>query len=597
MPPSPPNKINGFAGPASGEQLSFGNLINVPELQNLLEVSYAATGMPSGIIDAENGEIYAGAGWQDICLKFHRVHPETLANCIKSDTAITENIKSGEPCKYKCANGLWDIGIPIYCDRVHIATFFLGQFHYADEEVDVEYFLNQASRYGFEKSAYIDALKTVPRFSQEKVDEILKYNVALAAFLSEMASRNLAQRRELALRTEAERNLDRVQSYLANVIDSMPSMLIGVDTQCVVTFWNHGAEEATGISRSSAVGRPLGALLPSSKDITQYVEEAVRTRRKQENPQRGRARDGRMHYDDVTVFPLVANGVEGAVIRIDDVTDRVNLEQFMIQSEKMMSVGGLAAGMAHEINNPLAAMLVSRHNIESRCFRDSPQNEAAARESGTTLDSIRQYLELRGVPRLLDMIRESGERAASIVANMLRFSRKSEKNFGRHDVSALLDAALELAANDYDLKKKYDFKKTEIRRSYAPEAVLAYCEPTEIQQVFLNILKNGAEAMTEKAYQGDSPRFTLKTRTWGDMAEVRIEDNGPGMDEETRKRVLEPFFTTKSVGKGTGLGLSVSYFIVTDQHGGRMDVESEPGKWTRFTIRLPIRPDKGGQQD
>ena len=595
--PSPPNKINGFAGPTAEEQISFRNLINVPELQNLLEVSYAATGMPSGIIDAKNGEVYAGAGWQDICVKFHRVHPETLKNCIKSDTAIVKNIKSGTPFKYKCANGLWDIGIPIYCDKMHLATFFLGQFHFTDEEVDIDFFLNQADRYGFEKTAYIDALQAVPRFSQEKVEEILKYNVALAAFLSEMASRNLAQRRELALRTEAERNLGRVQSYLANVIDSMPSMLIGVDTQGVVTFWNHGAEKATGISRSSAVGRPLGALLPSSKDITQYVQEAVRSRSKQENPQRGRTGNGRMHYDDVTVFPLVANGVEGAVIRMDDVTDRVNLEQFMIQSEKMMSVGGLAAGMAHEINNPLAAMLVSRHNIETRCFRDSPQNEAAARECGTTMDSIRQYLELRGVPKLLDMIRESGERAAIIIGNMLRFSRKSEKNFGRHDVSALLDAALELAANDYDLKKKYDFKKMEIRRLYAPEPVLAHCEPTEIQQVFLNILKNGAEAMAEKEYQTDSPRFTLETRTRADMAEVRIEDNGPGMNEETRKRVLEPFFSTKSVGKGTGLGLSVSYFIVTDQHEGRMDVESEPGNWTRFTIMLPSRPDKGGQED
>ncbi len=130
--PSPPNKINGFAGPTAEEQISFRNLINVPELQNLVEVSYAATGMPSGIIDAKNGEVYAGAGWQDICVKFHRVHPETLKNCIKSDTAIVKNIKSGTPFKYKCANGLWDIGIPIYCDKMHLATFFLGQFHFTE---------------------------------------------------------------------------------------------------------------------------------------------------------------------------------------------------------------------------------------------------------------------------------------------------------------------------------------------------------------------------------------------------------------------------------------------------------------------------------
>lgn len=108
--------------------LLFKDLIEIDELQNMLEVSYAATEMPSGIIDAVSGEIYAGAGWQRICVNFHRVNPETNARCVASDTAITDKIKNGTYHAYKCSNGLWDIGVPIMCLDKHIATFFWGSF-------------------------------------------------------------------------------------------------------------------------------------------------------------------------------------------------------------------------------------------------------------------------------------------------------------------------------------------------------------------------------------------------------------------------------------------------------------------------------------
>lgn len=126
-------------------------------------------------------------------------------------------------------------------------------------------------------------------------------------------------------------------------------------------------------------------------------------------------------------------------------------------------------------------------------------------------------------------------------------------------------------------------------RQYDPDAHPVFCEGNEIQQVILNVFKNGAEAMRDKQYIDSEPCFTCRVYEEQNMAVMEIEDNGPGMDERTRRRIFEPFFTTKEVGKGTGLGLSVSYFIVTDQHGGYMDVESEPGRWTRFTIKLPFK--------
>ena len=204
--------------------------------------------------------------------------------------------------------------------------------------------------------------------------------------------------------------------------------------------------------------------------------------------------------------------------------------------------------------------------------------------------AIRSYLEARDLIGLLANIREAGSRAARIVRNMLEFARKSDRAFSSQQLSEVLDNTLDLAASDYNLKKNYDFRKIEIVRHYAEDVPRVPCEKSKVQQVILNILRNGAEAMVEGGtWDGLPPRFVLRTGIEGDMARIDIEDNGPGMDEATRRRVFEPFFTTKSVDRGTGLGLSVSYFIITEDHHGTLSVSSAVGKGTTFTIRLPVQ--------
>ncbi|MGL1862756.1 MAG: ATP-binding protein [Pseudodesulfovibrio sp.] len=382
--------------------------------------------------------------------------------------------------------------------------------------------------------------------------------------------------------------LQHLRNMLNNVINSMPSMLIGVDPTGTVTQWNHEAERVTGTTSIDAVGQSLHLVIPHLASEMERVRTAIATKQKLTDLKRGRKENGNTQYEDLTVYPLIANGVEGAVIRIDNVTDRVNLEQMMVQSEKMMSVGGLAAGMAHEINNPLAAILGYTHNVKKRIFTDLKKNISVAEGCDTSLKNIREYMTKREIPHMLDGILESGNRAATIVSNMLNFSRKSEKQFSPNDMATILDKTLELVATDYDLKKHYDFRDIDIVREYDNDVPPVYCEGNEIQQVFLNLIKNGAEAIDDKEYNGDHPRITCRIRQEGGMVVIEVEDNGPGMDEDARLRVFEPFFTTKEVGKGTGLGLSVSYFIITDQHQGSMAVDSHPGQWTRFNVKLPI---------
>ncbi|MCP4117057.1 MAG: PAS domain S-box protein [Desulfobacteraceae bacterium] len=277
----------------------------------------------------------------------------------------------------------------------------------------------------------------------------------------------------------------------------------------------------------------------------------------------------------------------GVVGFAQNITERVRMEEMMIQAEKMLSVGGVAAGMAHEINNPLAGMLQSAQVILNRITKDLPVNRRAAEECGTTMESIQAFMEKRRIVIMLESIRNSGARAADIVHNMLSFSRRSDSEKVPVDLRELMDKTLELAESDYDLKKRYDFRHIDILRKYDPDLPRVACQPTKIQQVLLNLLKNGAESMFAKEDREGAPRFILRVMHENGMARIEVEDNGPGISEEIRKRVFEPFYTTKDVGMGTGLGLSVSYFIVTEDHGGTMAVESSPGKGATFIIRLP----------
>ncbi|MBU0994381.1 MAG: PAS domain S-box protein [Proteobacteria bacterium] len=398
--------------------------------------------------------------------------------------------------------------------------------------------------------------------------------------------------RDITSRKETEEELRRLRNLLNNIIDSMPSVLIGVDINGNVTQWNKEAEKMTGKIARDAIGRGLTDVYPQLTDQIQTIRQVIMNRlplkdRKIENIPTGGRR-----FSDVTIFPLVSNGIQGAVIRVDDITERMKIDEVMIHNEKMISVGGLAAGMAHEINNPLAGILQNVQVVKNRIWGDIPANTIAAEDSGTNLQTIRMYMEKRNIKEMIDLVSESGRRAAAIVSDMLSFSRKSDMTSAmtsRESIEKLLDKTIEMAENDYDLKKKYDFRNIEIIRKYDSNLPAVPCEKGKIQQVFLNIIKNAAYAMAENAGSGRPPRITFRVlKEKNDSVRIEIEDNGPGMDEETRKRIFEPFFTTKKEGVGTGLGLSVSYFIIKENHGGTIHAESKKGDGTKLIVLLPL---------
>ncbi|THB75868.1 MAG: HAMP domain-containing protein [Desulfobacteraceae bacterium] len=266
--------------------------------------------------------------------------------------------------------------------------------------------------------------------------------------------------------------------------------------------------------------------------------------------------------------------------------EKERLEEMMVQSEKMVSVGGLAAGMAHEINNPLAGILQNSQVIRNRLKDRLPGNIETAEKLGLDIDDIGRYMEDRGIFQMIDSVLDAGKRAADIVANMLSFSRKSSSEFLPETIPELMEKTLDLAESDYNLKKRFDFKQIFIHKEYQDNLPEVMCKASEIQQVFFNILSNGAQAMMSDQ-EGKAPAFTIRIYRARDFVVIEIRDNGPGMKENIRRRIFEPFFTTKSVGDGTGLGLAVSYFIITENHKGTIEVHSSPGRGTNFVIKLP----------
>jgi PAS domain S-box-containing protein len=409
---------------------------------------------------------------------------------------------------------------------------------------------------------------------------------------------NLGRRgcnRDITARKLSEENLLRNRMMLANIINSVPQAIFWKDRASVYQGCNETFAKYAGLSDpDKIVGMTDYDLpwLPEESDGYRADDKDVMdsNQPKRHIIEQQLQSDGRRVWVDTSKVPMLdpAGQVKGVLGIYEDITERRRLQETIVQSEKMMSVGGLAAGMAHEINNPLGGILQSAQVLAARLREELPANLRQAQEAGCDFQAMRGYMERRGVFDLLDAIRESAVRAAKIVANMLDFSRRGPKDFVPEDVNAIISGALDLASNDYDLLKKYDFRAIRIDKDLDPSLPPVKCSPIEIEQVVLNLLKNAAHALASRSDPSKTPAIRLHTCLEADHVVIEVADNGPGMTPAVLRHAFEPFFTTKEPGLGTGLGLSVSYFIVTSHHNGSIEVESELGAGAKFIIRLPV---------
>ncbi len=412
---------------------------------------------------------------------------------------------------------------------------------------------------------------------------LIMLGMLILNFLNEIHKRNQNMLAEIKTRKKSE-------ALLHTLIETIPDLIWLKSPDGIYLACNAKFERFFGAPRESIVGKTDYDFVDRelADFFRQKDEAAMRANISSINEEEiTYADDGHRALLETIKTPMYDS--EGNLIGVlgiaRDITERKLMEEVLIQSEKMLSVGGLAAGMAHEINNPLAGILQNVQVIQNRIRPELPMNRQVAAECNISMEEVYCYIERRGLLTMLDTIHQTGRRAAKIVSNMLEFSRKTEGQTRPENLARLLDATIELAANEYDIAKHYDFKKIKIMRDYQ-QLPPVRCQAGKIQQVILNLLKNAAQAMTSA--RTPDPQIRISLSLADDSARITIADNGPGMSNEIRRRIFEPFFTTKEPGLGTGLGLSISYFIITEDHGGSMQVESQPGEGTRFSISLPL---------
>jgi signal transduction histidine kinase len=256
---------------------------------------------------------------------------------------------------------------------------------------------------------------------------------------------------------------------------------------------------------------------------------------------------------NIAVAPLISKEMQeiGRLIIFDDITDRSELERRLVQADKLSSIGLLAAGVAHEVNTPLAVISTYAQMLAKQVNGDDQKS------------------------KLLDKIAKSTFRASEIVNSLLNFSRTSPAEFGEVDVNRVLDETISLVRHQLDKAGVHTVFNLQ------HDGLTVKGNAGKLQQVFLNLVLNARDAMDGGG--------TLTVRTWSDgaCARIDIKDTGQGIPSDTLPRIYDPFFTTKAARKGTGLGLSVTYGIV-QEHGGSIEVQSEPGAGTLFHLEFPL---------
>src|SRR5690348_8949980 len=365
---------------------------------------------------------------------------------------------------------------------------------------------------------------------------------------------------EVALRT---REVEAQRNFVAQIIDSLPVGLYVIDRSYRIRAWNRKRETGTqGVSREDALGRAIGEILDRQpRELLKREFDRVFDSGEIQQVEMESTASGDARYYRITKMPMRLDGEHiSHVITIgEDVTEWRTAEQRLSQTDKLAAVGQLAAGVMHEINNPLASILACSEALHR-------QNEDLAKPARQARE---EYLEI---------IEKEVQRCQRIVESLLDFSRPKARDKRPLDVNELLEQTLFL------LKHHERFKRLSVERKFGPDLPRVAGDPERLIQSFMALMLNAMDAMNSRG------TLTVRSSVNPDRAdEVLIEfiDTGAGIGQEELTKIFEPFYTTKPQGRGTGLGLSICYGIIAD-HRGRIEVESQVGVGSDFKVYLPV---------
>lgn len=396
------------------------------------------------------------------------------------------------------------------------------------------------------------------------------------------------------------------------ILQTAAEAIITFDRDGTIETVNPAAERIFGYLSSEFVGTSVKELIVEGKRVTDDKQDTKPVEPIDENfwtslpgthnptiEVAGKRKDGeefvmelagsRVEFEDRLIYTWI----------LRDVTERRNLERQLSFSQRLESVGQLAAGIAHEINTPIQfvsdnlTFMQKAFQKWSKLFEHHEALHAACKENNTDAiaelcESIDEYAEeaqidfLRSeLPTAILQSCDGASRVAKIVRTMKEFSHPGVQSKTKTDINKAIESTLTVSRNEW----KY---VADVETDFAVNLPDIPCFPGDLNQAILNLIVNAAQAISEHPKENERGKITVRTRATETHVEISIEDNGPGMGKDVRDRIFDPFFTTKPVGKGTGQGLAITYSVVVERHDGTVHVESELGKGTTFVIRLPI---------
>jgi PAS domain S-box-containing protein len=384
---------------------------------------------------------------------------------------------------------------------------------------------------------------------------------------------------------------------------SIPSILIGVDSQGRVTHWNLSATSTFGIEDSCAVGRMIEdcGIRWLHPEIKTEIARWLATESSYRSDNLAYEREGKTRFLGMNVLRIPAKGGErtGFIITGADVTDRMVLELQLRQAQKLEGIGQLAAGIAHEINTPtqfvgdnirflkdswgpVAEFLNFCGTLQSECATGQLSGEHLQQFCELHKKCDLEYLS-EHIPKAIDLCLEGVKRIAKIVKGFKEFSHPGSEEKQTINLNQAIETTISVAKHEW----KYC---ADVVTAFDEDLPAVPCLIGEFNQVILNLIVNSAHAISSAAEKNGSGKgtITISTRREGDWARIAVGDTGAGIPAEIRSRVFEPFFTTKEVGKGTGQGLALAHAAIVKRHQGQLWFESELGKGTTFFIRLPL---------
>jgi PAS domain S-box-containing protein len=366
------------------------------------------------------------------------------------------------------------------------------------------------------------------------------------------------------------------ESYIRDILRSMPLMLIGLDKDGRVTQWNKRAEDITGLKAEEVLARKLWDAYPVVTVSPEQVKQAIE---KYETITIKHSQRGQYCFD-ITIYPLQEHDETGVVILIDDVTKKVLAENMLIQNDKILSMGELASSMAHDINLPLQSILFDLRSFQG-LLTDSSQymDEISGNKLPEKLDN------------LLSHAYEKGEKVASIVQNLQDFARGRSDRIQQSNIVDVMEHTLELAGDVLSAPSGLRFTDIQIERNYEKDLPMIPCYVTELQQAFLSLVRHAYDALGRVHTPDHKPVIRIQMNVSYDGFWIRIQHNGVGLTDEEQLYLFEPFVgkDTPETGYDAGKRLSFAYFIITEQHQGYMAVTSDPRIGTTFHIQMRLK--------